>query len=85
MQTLSIEIQNGIIRQILDISDIEILSQIQKFLIVKQKEKYKLSDVQLKLLEKSEKEANEGELTDNEEVFNELEECIMFKKNMSVH
>lgn len=79
MQTLSLEIQNGIIRQILDISDIETLFQIQNFLQVKQKERYKLSDIQLDLLRKSENESDDGKLTDNEEVFNELEEWL-YKK-----
>jgi len=76
MQTISIEIQNLLIRQILEISDINILSEIQEFLRKKQISTYKLTFAQLSLLAKSEQELDEGKLIDNEDVFNEIDEWL---------
>ncbi len=76
MQTLAFEIQNGIIREILDISDVSVLGEIQNYLRKKQKEKYKLNTFQINQLEKSEKEAQEGLLIHNEQVFNEIDQWL---------
>ncbi len=73
MQTLSFEVQNGLIRQILDISDINILSELQTFLQKKQSEKYKLTAMQKSLLAQSERDSLDKKLIDNDLVFEEIE------------
>lgn len=66
----TVELQNSIIRQVLEIDDEEILNDLNSMLIENSnREVYILSDIEKSILNESMKDYKKGNVIDNEEVF----------------
>ena len=71
------ELQNSIIRQVLNINDNQLLDYLNSILIKgADSALYKLSDFEKTIINESLSEYNEGKIISNEDVFSRNEKCL---------
>ena len=74
----SLEIQANIIRNVLDISDLNFLKKIENLVMAKEKN-YAVSNTERQFLEKSQNEIDKGDYISHDELFTEFNEWLKEK------
>ena len=72
METISFELQNKIIRKILQINDVDILNKLAKFLY-QEKNIYVFEDFEKTVIQESKEEIQNGQFFSHDVFFNDIE------------
>jgi len=79
MELTTYQLQHELIQNILNISDIDLLTKIQS-LIYGESKKHKLTNFEMAFIQESQKQISEGKFYSNDEVFTEMRAWLQNEK-----